>query len=130
MSIQLVRKRFSSILKELYRKYGDEKTSTEFYNSFSSLRQESVSKIANDKQAIRDTMILELLQIDSNISLEWLFTGEGSMFKTPVNQVEENLIAYNERVLRLEAKVSKLESLLEETLNLTNQDLTNRKMEK
>ena len=103
-------------------------SSTDFYNSLHSLRQESVSKIANNKQAIRDAMILELLHLDADISVDWIFTGDGFMFKSDglVQGVAEEMESYNERVKRLEAKVDKMEALLEETLKLTRMDLVNR----
>ena len=123
-----VRKRFSRLLKEMHRKYGAEMSSTEFYNNLQNLRQESVSKIANNKQAIKDLMIIELLALDPDISVDWLFTGEGEMFrsKNATSIAAQELASYHERVKILEAKVDKMEALLEETLKLTRLDLVNR----
>ncbi len=128
MPTDQVRKRFSILLKEMHRKYGHEMSSTDYYNSLQNLRQESVSKIANNKQAIKDAMILELLEIDSDISTDWIFTGIGAMFKSlnKASLLSEDMETYSERVKRLEAKVDKMESLLEETLQLTRLDLINR----
>lgn len=128
MTTDQVRKRFSMLLKEIHRKFGGHLSSTEFYNGLTNLRQESVSKIANNKQAIRDQMILELLAIDPDISVDWIFTGKGEMFhsENKRNLAAQELASYHERVKILEAKVDKMEALLTETLKLTKLDLVNR----
>ena len=114
-----VRERFSLLLKELYTQRTDELSMLQFYDSLEHIRQESVSRISSGKQALKDLMIVELLQLNPDISLDWLFTGEGTMFKS-------HMQAYDARITTLETQVSDLTTLLKETLELSRQDLKNR----
>lgn len=106
-----VRQRFSLLLKELYAQRVDDLSMLQFYDGLQHIRQESVSRITSGRQAIKDAKIVELILLNPDVSIDWLFTGQGTMFKS-------HMTTYQARITNLENQVSTLTNLIAETLEL------------
>jgi len=115
MNTKNVRGRFSLLLKALYAQQDEGKTLLEFYADLENFRQESVSRISTDKQAIKDVMIIELLELNPNISLNWLFTGEGTMFRSTKT-------SFDSHIAFLESHIVDLTLLLKESMALVRSE--------
>ena len=113
---QQLRKRFAMLLKEINAQGKEGQSMADFYDSLSHIRQESISRISSGKQALKDLMIMEVLKLNPDISLDWLFKGEGTMFKSHMHN-------YDARITTLESQFSELTSLLKESLERSNQGL-------